>query len=64
MENHSSTQIMGSANAGYFRRFARAGTLFTDMATVAHPSLPNYLAMMAGSTLGCHDDACPTRAYG
>ena len=64
MENHSSTQIMGSANAGYLRHFARAGTLFTDMRAVAHPSLPNYLAMIAGSTLGCLDDACPTRAYG
>ncbi|HUL84746.1 MAG TPA: alkaline phosphatase family protein [Actinomycetota bacterium] len=64
MENHSSTEIMGSANAGYLHRFARAGTLFTDMTAVAHPSLPNYLAMTAGSTLGCHDDACPTRAYG
>jgi hypothetical protein len=26
---------------------------------VAHPSLPNYLAMIAGTTKGCTSDACP-----
>jgi hypothetical protein len=35
----------------------------TDYHAVAHPSLPNYLALTSGSTLGCSSDACPTRSF-
>ena len=63
MENHSYGQIAGSASAPYLNRFARRGTLFTDMNAVSHPSLPNYLALTSGSTLGCTSDTCPTRSF-
>jgi hypothetical protein len=63
MENHSYGQIAGSASAPYLNRFAHRGTLFTDMNAVSHPSLPNYLALTSGSTLGCTSDTCPTRAF-
>jgi hypothetical protein len=36
----------------YFRRLADSGVLFTDSRAVTHPSQPNYIAMIAGSTLG------------
>lgn len=62
MENHSYGQIAGSASAPYLNRFAHRGTLFTDMNAVSHPSLPNYLALTSGSTLGCTSDTCPTRS--
>jgi hypothetical protein len=63
MENHSYGQIAGSASAPYLNRFAHRGTLFTDMNAVSHPSLPNYLALTSGSTLGCTSDECPTRSF-
>ncbi len=63
MENHSYGQIAGSASAPYLNRFAHRGTLFTDMNAVSHPSLPNYLALTSGSTLGCTSDTCPTRSF-
>ena len=63
MENHSYGQIAGSASAPYLSRFAHRGTLFTNMNAVSHPSLPNYLAITSGSTLGCTSDACPPRSF-
>ena len=63
MENHSYGQITGSASAPYLNGFAHRGTLFTNMNAVGHPSLPNYLALTSGSTLGCTSDACPTRSF-
>jgi hypothetical protein len=63
MENHSHGQITGSASAPYLNGFAHRGTLFTNMNAVGHPSLPNYLALTSGSTLGCTSDACPTRSF-
>ena len=63
MENHSYSQVAGSASAPYLNGFARHGTLFTNMNAVSHPSLPNYLALTSGSTLGCTTDKCPTRSF-
>ncbi|MDP9300281.1 MAG: alkaline phosphatase family protein [Actinomycetota bacterium] len=63
MENHSYGQIAGSASAPYLNRFAQRGTSFTHMSAVSHPSLPNYLAITSGSTLGCTSDACPPRSF-
>jgi hypothetical protein len=57
MENHSSTD----AAAGMPRLVAAArryGTATRSFA-VAHPSLPNYLAIAGGSTFGVRDDDPP-----
>ncbi len=40
----------------YFKQLASEGTLFTNYFGVAHPSYPNYLAMVAGTTFGIRDD--------
>jgi hypothetical protein len=53
MENHEASSILGSPDAPYLNRvLIPRGRLFTRYTAVAHPSLPNYLAMTAGTTLG------------
>jgi phosphatidylinositol-3-phosphatase len=63
-ENRSYGQVIGSAQARTFNRLARSGALLTRYYGVAHPSLPNYLAMVSGSTHGVTTDCivCSVRA--
>jgi phosphatidylinositol-3-phosphatase len=56
MENHSSTQIIGSADAPYINSLAARYGLAANYMAVAHPSLPNYLALTGGSTFGLTTD--------
>jgi acid phosphatase len=58
MENHSYDQIIGSPHAPYTNRLAQRHGMATRMWAVTHPSLPNYLAMISGSTHGCKSDSC------
>lgn len=58
-ENHGFGQIIGSRSAPFFNQLAASGTLLTNYQAITHPSLPNYLALTAGSTLGVHGD-CQT----
>jgi hypothetical protein len=58
MENRAEDDVVGSASAPYLDSLARACGLADD-AGVAHPSLPNYLALTSGSTHGVGDDAGP-----
>jgi phospholipase C len=51
-ENHGYTQIIGNSHAPYFNRVAHRYALATRYHAVAHPSLPDYLAMTAGKTFG------------
>lgn len=59
MENRALSQVAGSASAPYLNSVARACGLATDYSGVAHPSLPNYIALTSGSTHGIQDDASP-----
>ena len=59
MENHSYNQIIGSSAAPYTNSLAATGGLATNYFGVAHPSLPNYLALTGGSTFGITSD-CTT----
>jgi phosphatidylinositol-3-phosphatase len=59
MENHAYGQIIGSPDAPYLNGLASTYGLATRSYALSHPSLPNYLAMIAGSPMGCTDDACP-----
>jgi hypothetical protein len=56
-ENHGTA----SARAGmpYLASLARQYGVATDYRSITHPSLPNYLAMTAGSTFGISDDDGP-----
>ncbi len=41
----------------YFKTLINRGALFTHFNAITHPSYPNYLAMVAGSTFGIHSDS-------
>lgn len=56
MENHSAAQIIGSADALYLNSLAARYGLAARYTAVAHPSLPNYLALTGGSTFGVTTD--------
>jgi phosphatidylinositol-3-phosphatase len=59
MENHEYGSIIGSAAAPYINSLANSYGLATNYYGVSHPSLPNYLALTAGSTFGITSD-CTT----
>ena len=55
-ENHERSEILGSDAAPTFTRLAREGAQATRYDAVAHPSLPNYLALVSGSVHGVTSD--------
>ena len=55
-ENHEFGQIIGSRRAPFLNQLAAHGTLLTHYYAITHPSLPNYVALLAGSPLGIHGD--------
>ena len=62
MENHSAAQIFGSPKTPYITRVARSCGRAANYEALTHPSLPNYIAMTAGSNGGITTDctACRT----
>jgi phosphatidylinositol-3-phosphatase len=56
MENHESGSVMGSSAAPYINGLASSYGLATNYYAASHPSLPNYLALTAGSTFGIASD--------
>jgi hypothetical protein len=62
LENRSYGDVIGSPQAPYINGLARRGALATHYYAVAHPSLPNYLALTTGSTLDITSDcnSCDT----
>jgi hypothetical protein len=52
LENRSYEQVIGSASAPYINGLARRGALATRYYAIAHPSLPNYIALTGGSVFG------------
>jgi hypothetical protein len=55
-ENKEFSEVIGSGDAPTFDALARRYALLTDFRGVAHPSLPNYLALVSGSTQGVTSD--------
>jgi hypothetical protein len=55
-ENHEFGEVIGSPQAPFLNRLAAEGTLLTHDDAVTHPSLPNYIALLAGDPLGIHND--------
>lgn len=55
-ENKTYQDVIGSRAAPTFNRLAHQNALLTNYCGVAHPSLPNYLALVSGSTHGITDD--------
>lgn len=58
VENHSLAEMRADMPRTY--AFATQHAYATDYTAIRHPSLPNYIAIAAGSTLGITDDADPT----
>jgi hypothetical protein len=56
MENEEFADIIGSPDAPYINSLARSYGLASSMFAIAHPSLPNYLALTGGSTFGIDSD--------
>jgi phosphatidylinositol-3-phosphatase len=63
-ENHEYGQIIGSRQAPFLNRLAARGVLLTRYYAVTHPSLPNYLALLAGDPLGMHGNCYACRQPG
>src|SRR4030088_2842510 len=60
MENKNYNGIIGRPDeARYINSLASGGALFSNSFAVAHPSQPNYLGLLSGSTLGVTNDNCP-----
>src|SRR5262249_23013773 len=55
-ETHEATSIAGSPAAPTFNALARRYAALTSYTAIAHPSLPNYLALVSGSTHGISSD--------
>jgi hypothetical protein len=55
-ENKELTAIAGNPEAPTFNTLARRYARLTGYDAVAHPSLPNYLALVSGSTHGISSD--------
>ena len=56
MENSSYDDLIGSGNAPRINALAAEYGLATNYWGVAHPSEPNYIAMIGGDTFGVSDD--------
>ena len=59
MENHEYGSLIGSPAAPYVNGLATSYGLATNYYAASHPSLPNYLALTAGTTFGIASD-CTT----
>jgi hypothetical protein len=60
-ENHSLKQVLDSPDAPTFTGLARQGALLRYFYAIRHNSLPNYIALLGGDTLGITDD-CETHS--
>lgn len=56
MENHGYGEIIGNPDAPFINQLAASYGVATDYVSVAHPSLPNYLALTGGDTFGITTD--------
>lgn len=56
MENRSFPQIVDNPNAPYINSLIKQGILLSNYTAVTHPSLPNYIALIGGSTFGITSD--------
>jgi hypothetical protein len=63
-ENKERGDVVGNRSATAFARLARAGAMLPHYYAVAHPSLPNYLALVSGSTQGIDSDCTDCSATG
>jgi phospholipase C len=58
-ENQPSQAIIGNTGAPYINKLATDYAVADNYQAVAHPSLPNYLALTSGTNAGITDDCSP-----
>lgn len=63
-ENEERGSVVGNLAAPTFNALARRYASLSDYTAVAHPSLPNYLALVSGSTQGIASDCTDCVAHG
>lgn len=61
-ENHSYHEMIEERQAPHLVAMAAQGTLLTDYFAIAHPSLPNYIALLTGDTQQITTD-CASCSY-
>jgi hypothetical protein len=64
LENRELPEVIGDPSAAYINALARRGALALDYHAITHPSLPNYVALLAGSPLGIGSDCTQCSAHG
>jgi hypothetical protein len=63
-ENHERNAVLGSGTAPTFDRLAARYADLANYHALTHPSLPNYLALVSGSTQGITNDCTSCSAHG
>jgi hypothetical protein len=61
LENQEAPDVLGHPASSFLRTLTRRGGLATRSYGVAHPSLPNYIALTSGSTHGIDDNCTSCR---
>ena len=61
MENEGYGSVIGNPSAPYQNQLASQYALAANYFAVSHPSLPNYLALVAGDTFGVTSDCLPVQ---
>lgn len=62
-ENRDSDEVVGNRAAPFFDELAQRYAELTDYDAIDHPSLPNYLALISGSTHGIESDCAGCLLY-
>ncbi len=60
MENKNYSEVIGQADQPYTNALAQHYGLATQSFAFGHPSLPNYLVLVSGSSQGVTDDDAPS----
>jgi hypothetical protein len=64
LENRELPEVLGDRSAPYINALPRQGALALDYHAITHPSLPDYIALLAGSALGIGSDCTQCAARG
>ena len=56
LENHSQSSVIDDPNAPFITQLAHTYSMADHYYGVTHPSMPNYIATIAGDTFGIQDD--------
>jgi hypothetical protein len=64
LENREYEEALGNPEAPYLTHLVEKGAVATNYFAVGHPSLPNYLALLGGSTYGIGENCTECVASG